>query len=264
MKNEMQPMQLAAHDIIVQPGMVKFMKYEKLKKEAAALADQIKTVEVNDENLKQSKKLLAEVNKRVKELEDNRISIKKQLLESYVLFEEQIKEIVSIVKEADETVRIQVKQLEEHERAEKHGILEELFQKRIIHYSFRDLFSFKDFLKPKHLNKTASIEAVEKEMVEYLEKLTMDLKVIEAMPNSNEVLTAYVDLKDLAAALNQVNQQDQKRKAVEASQAVKLQPTEDKIAYLVTVKCYNQKELKLLDLLLAEHAYEFTVDKIYN
>lgn len=259
--NEVNFMQLSTHDILVQPGMVKFMKFEKLKAEAEALAKLIKTVEVNDENIKQSKKMLAEVNKRVKQLEDNRIGIKKQVLASYQLFEEQVKEIVAIVKEADETVRIQVKHLEESERSERHGILEDLFNKRIIHYSFRDLFSFKDFLKPKHLNKTSHIEAVEKEMVEYLEKITVDLKAIETMPNSNAVLTAYVDLKDLGAALTVVNQQEQRQKAVEASQALK-QPTEDKIAFLVSVKVYNARELKHLELLLKENEFEYETDKI--
>src|SRR5688572_7638784 len=141
--NEIEVMQLTHNDILVQAGLVQFNAFEKLKAEAAALADQIKTVEVTDENLKQSKKLLAAVNKRVKLLEDKRIAIKKEVLQSYNLFEDQVKEIVAIVKEADETVRVQVKHLEEQERNEKHEILKELFEKRMIHYTFRDLFSFK-------------------------------------------------------------------------------------------------------------------------
>lgn len=247
--------------LIVQPGSIQFNDFERLKQEAEKLADQIKTVEVTDENVKHSKKLLAEVNKRVQVIDAQRIAVKKTMLQPYQLFEEQVKEIVSIVKDAEDFVRVQVKSMEELERVEKEHHLEQLFHKRIIHYSFRDLFHFKDFLKPKHLNKTTSIEAVEKEMVDFLEKITMDLKAIEAMDHSHDVLAAYVESKDLGTALWVVQQQQQRKQAVVDSEAIK-HPTEDKIGWLVHVKVYNQKELKLLEFVLKENGFEHETDKI--
>ena len=53
--------------------------------QAVIYQNQIKAVEVNEENIKESKKLLAAVNKRLKELEDKRISVKKMMLEPYQL-----------------------------------------------------------------------------------------------------------------------------------------------------------------------------------
>jgi hypothetical protein len=122
------------------------------------------------------------------------------------------------------------------------------------------LFDFKDFLKPRHLNKTAAIEAVEVEMVEFLERITKDMKVIESMDNSTAILRAYLETKDLAAAIGQIQREEAKKKQIEASAALK-KPTE-KIAYLVSVKCMNQKELKLLEILLQQNGFEFTTDKV--
>ena len=258
----MEELAINEQQIMVLKGSVIFNDFERIKQQAIRLAALIKTVEVNDENLKQSKKLLASVNNRIKLLEDKRIEVKKEMLQPYLEFEAQVKEIVGIVKEADDVVRQQVKQLEEEERQIKAEILEDRFKKRIVHYSFRDLFSFKDFLQPKHLNKTSQIDAVEAEMIQFLERITKDLKVIEAMPSAEAILSAYIESKDLAAAIAQVQREEAKRKQIEASAAIKKQPTENKIAYLVSAKCYSQKEMKLCEMILQQNGFEFTTDKV--
>jgi hypothetical protein len=258
----MEELSLNEQAIMVLKGSVIFNDFERIKQQAIQLAEKITTIDVDEENIKQSKKLLAAVNNRIKLLEDKRIEVKKEMLQPYLEFEAQVKEIVGIVKEADEVVRQQVKQLEEEERAIKAEILENRFKKRIVHYSFRDLFSFKDFLQPKHLNKTAAIDAVEKEMIEFLEKITKDLKVIEQMPSSEALLAAYIESKDLSAAIAQVQREEAKRKQIEASAALKKQPTENKIAYLVSAKCYSQKEMKLCEMILQQNGFEFTTDKV--
>ena len=66
---------------------------KRVKQQALQLAENLQSVEVNEDNLKQSKKLLAAVNRRKKELDDERIRIKKVMLEPYQEFEEQVKEI---------------------------------------------------------------------------------------------------------------------------------------------------------------------------
>lgn len=262
MENEI--LELNTEQIIVQQGFIEWSQYLDLKKQAEELAENIRSVTVDEENIKQSKRLLAEVNKRCKELDDRRIKIKNLMAEPYKEFEAQVKEIVAIVKEADEVVRQQVKQLEEEERQEKHSLLEDLFNKRIVHYSFRDLFSFKDFLKPKHLNKTASINSVENEMVDFFEKLSRDLKAIEKMQNAKSVLSLYLDTKDLAAAITLQQQKEEQERRIEQAQALKPEPAANKISHLVSVHCHSEKDLKFLTMLLDENEFEYTTDKIFG
>jgi hypothetical protein len=259
-------MSLDVEQISLQQGNINFPEYKKLKQQALELAEWISNIEVQPENVKENKKLLAAVNKSVNELETRRKVIKNCMLEPYTQFEQQVKEIVGIVKDADEIVRQQVKQLEEVERQEKQAALEDIFNKRIVHYSFRDLFTFADFLKPQHLNKTASIDSVEKEIVGFLSKIAADLKAIESMPNAKDVLNAYIDTKDLAAALTLQQQQEQRRQQIEQAQAqaIKQEPAANKIAYLVSVQCENEKELKLLEMLLKDNDFAYTTDKIFG
>jgi hypothetical protein len=202
-------MELNLQQIVVTIGKVEFPDFEPLKNQAYELADHIANVEVDPENIKQSKKLVAEVSKRLKELEDRRITIKKLMLEPYNDFEAKVKEIVAIVREAEDTVRMQVRALEEVERREKQSLLESIFNKRIVHYTFRDFFSFADFFKPKHLNKTVSVDAVEKEMIEFLERLAKDFNIISKMQNSEQVFHHYRQSLDLATALTLVREIEQ-------------------------------------------------------
>ena len=92
---------LNMQEIQVKQGSVLFSDYEEIKEQAHKLAKHIEAFEVNESNLKESKKLLAAVNKKCKQLEDARIKIKKMMLEPYQDFENQVKEIVLIVKDAD-------------------------------------------------------------------------------------------------------------------------------------------------------------------
>jgi hypothetical protein len=248
--------------IVVKQGSIQFNDYENVKQQAIKLAEEIKTVEVTEDNIKQSKKLLAAVNKRLKELDDKRISIKKVMLEPYQLFEEQVKEIAAIVKDADQDVREQVKYLEEFERLEKSDEIEEIFEKRKQHYSFRDLVHFYQFLKPQHLNKSTSIAAVEKEIIEFLENIEADIKATFNMVHGDEILSAYFKSFNLGLAITQVSKEIAHREQIQASEVIKKQPTEDKIAFLVTVQIYSQKELKLLEMILQENDFEFITDKV--
>lgn len=251
----------AIQNIQVVQGSVVFGAYEELKKQASNLASQIRTVEVSDDNVKLSKKLLASLNKRLKELEDKRISVKKMMMEPYMGFEEQVKEIVSIVKDADAHVRDQVKELEEQERMQKQDQLSALWEMRVQHYSFKELVPFDNFLKPKHLTKTMSINAVEKEMVQFLEQIQSDIHVLYNLDYSEEHIDVYLQCFNLGQAMMQVKDKKQRHAQIKQN-TVKLQPTENEIAFLVSVNVYNQKELNLLERILQENQFEYTTDKV--
>ena len=245
-------------EIQVTPGTIVFNEFEQLKEQALQLAANIETVEVNEENIQVSKKLLAAVNKRVKEMEEKRISIKKEILQPYETFESMVKEIVSIVKNADNKVREQIHELEEIEREEKRNAIHDIYNKRIQHYFFGETFTFEDFLKPQHLNKSVSMKSIETDMVTWLEKIEADILVINGLPNSEEVLTEYYDTKDLGTALRIINDRNERKQQV--SQLVK--PQVSKKTYTITLE--NEKDFILSQLLLQQNNIKFTVEKVEN
>lgn len=244
--------------IRVTPGIIQFQEYESLKQQALQLAEQIEQVEVSEENIQHSKKLLAAVNKRIKEMEDKRISIKKEMLEPYNTFEQQVKDVVNIVKNAENIVRTQVRQLEEKEREDKRSNIIEIFEKRVKQYPFDVVFSVGDFLKPQHLNKSVSMKSVETEMVDWLEKKDSDLKVIKTLPNADYVLTEYLDTKDLTIAIQIVNDREERKK--QAEKVVK--PIKKSVEKVFVFTLKDEKDMKLVELFMQQNKIKFEkVDK---
>ena len=240
--------------IVVVPGSIVFQEYEQIKMQAVALAEEIEAVEVNEDNIKTSKKLLAAINKDLKQLEDNRISIKKVMLQPYEVFESQVKEIVNIVKTADNEVRKQVKYLEEFERLQKEDEIKALFEKRKKQYKkLNDLVQFNQFLQSKHLNKTTSIAAVEKEMVEWFEKINNDIKVIQTMTDASELLSVYIESFDFTKAISQVNERERLRRQAEASKALHCVLHER--TFHITV--YDEKDFTLLKMFMNQNEIKF-------
>ena len=237
---------------------IDFADYEKLKEDALALSERIEQVEVTEENIKATKKMLARVNASVKDLNTERIRIKNEILEPYEVFAEQIKEIESIVKTADEKVRSQVREMEEKEREEKRKELEKLWNMRLEAYDLvPTIFTFDDWIEPQHLNKSISISKVEEAMVAFLEQSETDLEVLSRMEYAERYLTVYSTNRSLWTTISLVSQQiqaeEEARKRVE-DVIPKLDPTTEKqYMFIVT----GTKDRLFVEILLKEHEIEF-------
>ncbi|EAF6697686.1 DUF1351 domain-containing protein [Listeria monocytogenes] len=239
---------------VVKQGSILFPAYKKIKSDSLLLAQQIENIEVTEENVQQSKKLLAAVNKEVKNLESERILIKKEMLEPYNEFEKQVKEIVSIVKTADEMVRQQVTQMEEEEREDKKLVLKRMFEKRIRMYDFKTYFTFDDFLENRYLNKSLSINKIESEMVEWLTKIETELKVIETMPHADEIIAEYKETKDLAVSAQIVSD---RHKAQELIKEAKNDIKDDQLHTKITFTLFDEKDVKLVEMFMQQNKIKF-------
>ena len=194
--------------IVSKPGVIKFSNYDQILADAQELATHVASVEVNEESIKNTKKLLAAVSKKVRELEDGRIAVKNELLDPYKHFEQQIKTIVNVVKEADALVRNQVRALEEKERNDKREILQGLFNRRIALYSILDIFSFDHFISNQHLNKSTSIDKVEIEMATWMTDRQKDIEFIKTLNNSDDVLVEYQKTRNLVFSIKTVQERN--------------------------------------------------------
>lgn len=237
--------QVQASEPVVVQGSIDFSDYEKIKDSAQQLAAHIEAVSVTDENVKESRRLLTAVNKEVKKLEAQRIQIKKQMLEPYTIFEAQVKEIVQIVKAADEGVRMQVRELDEAERDRKKEAIKNLFHKRVQVYEFKNLFTAEHFLKPEHLNKSQSMNKIEAEMVNWFTKIEDDLAAIETMGHGAEILAEYQNTQSLALSVKRVqdryDQLEKNKKVTYNEQKAATSP--EKFGFAV----FEEKDAKILE-----------------
>lgn len=257
--NELAEMQLS--QIVVTPGAIQFNDFEQLKDQALELSEQINSVTVTEDTVQASKKMLAAVNGRIKELESRRIAIKNEMLEPYKMFESQVKEIVEIVKSADKTVRDQVKGLEEAEREMKASNIAGLYEKRISSYSFGQWFTVEDFIKPPHLNKSTSMKKVEEELVQWMEKVEADIKLIKMSPNSAEVLTEYTDSQDVVSAMTVVSERLARKRAI-AEQVKAVQKPTGKVIHVITID--DEKDFTMVRMFMQQNNIKFKSEKVEN
>lgn len=162
-------------------GSIVFTNYNELLEQAKNLEEFMDEIEVTEENLSESKKLATKIRKKVTALEDERKSVKREFMKPINDLDEQIKEISQHVMEAESKIRLQLQVLEEKRRDEKESQVRELFDKRINR--FESLQNDKEelyglFFKPQYLNKSFPLSKVEKELVEFLEKVRTDYKLL--------------------------------------------------------------------------------------
>lgn len=240
------------YKIITTQGDVTFEEYDNLLSEANNLAEHVKQVEVNEENVKEAKRLMSQMNNRVKELETTRKDVKKALLEPYNHFDNQVKTIKSVIDDAVSHVKKQERELTEQERENKKQAIADIFDKRIKHYGFEKIMGFADFLKPQYLNKSFSMNKVENELVEWLEKTKRDLETIEKLDNRDELIVEYQNTQDLSMAFEIIDKRNQRKKQI-AEQVKK--PETKQTYHVFTIS--NEKDAQITKLLLEQNNIEF-------
>lgn len=263
------------YDIQIVQGQVIFSDYENILKEAENLAEHVNQVTVNDENLRESKKLVSTMNKRVTEMNDKRKEVKNEILKPYTEYEQQVKHIESVVRDAENHVRTQVRDLAEQEREEKRKKIVDIYDKRIQHYDFDSLMGFADFLENKHLNKSYSISKVEDDLVQWLEMVRQDLQTIDKVSKDdseykNELIIAYQGSQNISKAIDHVEcMREQRRKVAEqarqrelaAKRDVRKQEEDSKqeTQYSITV---SEKDFNLVKEFLKRNDIEHSVRKV--
>ena len=199
---------ISQEDIKVEVGTIKFDGFPTLLLSVERLVEKMKTVEVTEENVKESKQLVARVRKEVDALNDERKRGERFYLSPLDDFKRGIKEVGDLIKEAEESVRSQVRTLDEIEREVKYHDVEMLFDLRVKAHDIKGMFDFTDFYRREFTNKTYPLSKVESEMVEWLGKIESDLNFLSEQPEAAKVLAEYKDTKDVALAIKHIEEQN--------------------------------------------------------
>lgn len=167
-------------DVTQQP-ILSIEGFEDLKKQASGLVEEMKKVEVTEENIQGSKKLVAEVKKKYDLLDAQRKDVKKELLKPLNTFTDELKDLKTMLDEGDTAVRNQIKELELKEREARKVLLHETYIEYISYYKLPDEITFEDVLDPKLLNKSVSLKKATEGIRERLNELANDVNFIETM-----------------------------------------------------------------------------------
>lgn len=203
-------------NFIVENGMGHFPAYTKLKREAMELADNLKAITVTEDTIKTNKKLVAATRKSTDTLNKKLIEFKKELLQPYEQVKVQVDDIITTVKEAEDTVRSQTREFEEREREEKNNEINILFNKRLKQYPLLQKYEigYSRVFETRYLNKTMSINKVEEDIVQKMEKIEQELKIIENHEDREQLFLKYFINLNLTDALTKLEQEKQIVKSI--------------------------------------------------
>lgn len=248
-------------DILITTGSIEFNAYDKLKQQALDIRDKLSSIEVTEDNIKLSKRAIAQLNKDVKSIEDRRIAIKKRILEPYNVFEGQVKEIIGIVKDADNVVREQIRELEEIERDNKKAVIQSMYDNRIVHYSFSELVSFDRFFNEKMLNKTYSLNNIENELNTWLLGVDRDINVIKTFnEDKDDLLNEYLKTFNLAVSIEIVNNRKQEKERLQKHlettvEEIEVIKEDSKKVFIYFIE--DEKDAKIVELLMKENNIKY-------
>lgn len=239
---------LTSHDVTFSKAEVHFPEYKDYVESAKAVAAYIRAVELTDDNSKEVKKILANARKVTDALNDRRLDIKKQIMTSYDRFEEQIKEISSIIHVAETELRAKVREMEDAEKAGKKQEIIDLFRKRGKFYAVTELLpdgGFEHWWDNRFLNKTFKMKDIESDMVAFLERTEKDIAALKAM--NGAYLEEYILCLDIAAAIAAVDERKKARQAIAAAE------TEEVARFIVKGK----KDIRVAEMLLRENEIDY-------
>lgn len=239
-------------DISYVPAQIEFPQYGMLLDQARAVAAHISTVEVTPENMKESKDLLARSRKAIKILNDERIRINKEILKPYEVFKSQIKDIETVLDEANTKVNEQVKALEEIERTAKKYKVMELWSNQVQSYKYKDLVEFEHFFEERHVNKSLSMSKIEDEMAEFLAKTEKDIDYLKSK-GQGEYVAEYLTTFDLTDTLQTVEARQSLVDKVNSVEPEEVIVGEEKATFEITGKA----NITLVEMLLKQNEIKY-------
>lgn len=181
--------------------------FEELKKEITEKAEMYGSLVYTDENIKEAKADRVKLNKFIKVLEDKRKDVKKMMLEPYTQFESQVKELVSIIGEANDNIASQVKVYTEKLREEKREKVKEIYDKAMSvegAEGIAEILTFDRVFKESFLNSSTTFKSIVNEIEDLRDRVRHDLEVINADTGEYqfEMKQAYLKNLDMTEAIS--------------------------------------------------------------
>lgn len=151
-------------------------------------------------------------------LDQRRKDVKKMYLDPYTEFECQVKELVGMVEQCSGAIDAQVKAFEQAQKDAKLQDCKDIFAEWVKELSGQ--LPFDKIYNPRWLNKSFSLDAVEKEIRDELAKIRANLVAIKAAASETDLdaaTTEYLQTLDLAQTIQKLEAIKRQREIREAS-----------------------------------------------
>lgn len=228
----------------------------------------VKELECTEENKNEVKKIRANINSLIKQFEDKRKEIKQQVLDPYNQFNDKYEEAVKLkLEEASAELKVAIDDIERKQIEQKENEIFAFIDEHIHANHIEKIIMTPEVICFANLkiNLSTSIKSLKEDAKAYIEKVAMEVKLIELEDKYNDeilweyqkngynfnkakldVVTKHKELEELAKQREQVKevvqQEEVVEKVVEEIVAPKEVIQEDEDIITVTFKITDTKE----------------------
>ena len=197
--------------------------YEELKTELLQKVSVYETMVYGEDQIKEAKTDRANLNRLKKALNDERIRREKEYMEPFNQFKAQIAEIISIIDKPVAVIDKQVKEYEEHQKAEKMERIDAAFCEEWNSRNLPAAIDIDSIMDHKWLNSSVSMKSIQEAIIAKLDQIEKDLAVVRSLPSyaweAEQAYLAYLDLAKAVSEAHRLQEQAERKAAYEAEQA---------------------------------------------
>lgn len=176
--------------------------YEELKAELLQKVSAYETMVYGEDQIKEAKADRANLNRLKKALNDERIKREKEYMQPFNQFKAQISEIISIIDKPVAVIDKQVKEYEEHQKAEKMDQIDSFFCEQWNSRNLPAAVDIDKIMDYKWLNSSVSMKSIQEAIIAKLDQIEKDLAVVRGLPSfAFEAEQEYLASMDLAKAI---------------------------------------------------------------
>lgn len=149
------------------------------------------SLECSEESKNEVKKAKANLNKIKTTLEERRKQVKNAVMNPYTEFENIYNELVKDkLVNADTTLKNRIDEIENQEKLDKENELREFAEQHIIANNIQDIVTFEDI--GLNITLSASIKSLKEQVLEFVDKVVSDMKLIEMEEYRDEIFVEYI------------------------------------------------------------------------
>lgn len=235
-------------------GTFEVSNFKELKQELMDTLDKYKNLVVKEEDIDEAKDIKAKLNKTSKAFNDERIRLEKEYMLQFNVGKNQVKELVDLISEVSTNIDTQLKVFESTREEEKRKIIIKMW----LEFEFT-LIKLEQIFNEKWLNKGYKLETIKQDMINAIEKIIDDLKVIdntvEDLIKRKLIKGEYLSVLDLSKAIMLVNDKNALNTQLNAFDSVS---NVDEELYTTTLKLIGTKSaLKTLKKTMLELNIKF-------
>lgn len=227
-------MQIKYAPALTKPEAPQF-NFEEIKTQLTGSLEKYKNLVVTEESIQEAKKTKADLNKFKTMIDDERKRVKRFYEEPYLDVKPKFDELYNLIDEPVKEIDTKLKSFETKEKEQKKADITELYEANIG--ELKAIVPIQKIYTEQWENKGYTLKKVEKELVDAIEHINSDLRVISNFKSEfeTELRATYLEALNLEKVLYKKEslekqkqyQEEQKQKAFEAAEQAKQEVQEE-------------------------------------